>query len=299
MRRGNKIGFAVVAMMVLSILLSAVSVPADTPKANSTGTVTAPVMKNTTTPDYSELESKLQEYTSTRPGKTSVFIKDIATGQTMGLGSDEVYAAASTIKYPLILFIYEMAAEGKIDLDMKLTYTPKFYAQGTGILQGGPMGGQYTIRELSRLSLVYSDNIAWKMLLDHIGEDNLTEYEKSLGATATGKVDGLYITTPQDMGLYLDRLLTFNQEHRELGEEILYYMQNTAFKEGIPQNLPKETAVAHKMGALNDKFHDVGIVFSEHPFVITVFTDDAWEEVSLQTLAEVSRIVYDYQEKLN
>ena len=56
--------------------------------------------------------------------------------------------------------------------------------------------------------------------------------------------------------------------------------------------------VAHKMGALNDKFHDVGIVFGKRPYIITIFTDEAWEAVSLQTLADVSRIINDYQESV-
>jgi len=275
-------------MMTVGIVFTATQVPADTTAA-ATG-------ENTSVIDYESLKKGLQEYIKTRPGKVSVYVKDIATGESFGIGEDEIHAAASTIKYPLILFIYEQAAQGKIDLEAKLTYTPEYYAQGTGILQGGPDGGEYTIRELSRLSLVYSDNIAWKMLLGCVGDEALTEYEKSLGAKATGMADGLYITTPEDMGIYLERLLAFRQDHRELADEMLDYMENTAFPEGIPQNLPEDIPVAHKMGALNDKFHDVGIVFGENPYIITIFTDDAWEEVSLQTLADVSRIVFEYQE---
>ena len=67
----------------------------------------------------------------------------------------------------------------------------------------------------------------------------------------------------------------------------------------FPRDLPQDnTVVAHKMGALNDKFHDVGIVFGSRPYIITIFIDDAWEAVSLQTLADISRMVYDYQESM-
>ena len=119
-----------------------------------------------------------------------------------------------------------------------------------------------------------------------------------MGAKATGGDNGLYITTPEDMGIYLERLLTFSKEKPELGNEVLHYMANSVFSEGIPQDLPADIIVAHKVGALNDKFHDVGIVFSNRPYIITIFTDEAWEKVSLQTLADVSRIVYDFQESI-
>ena len=118
---------------------------------------------------------------------------------------------------------------------------------------------------------------------------------KALGAKATGD-NGLYITTPEDMGIYLERLLTLARK-AELGNGSPY-MANSVFSEGIPQDLPADIIVAHKMGALNDKFHDVGIVFSNRPYIITIFTDEAWEKVSLQTLADVSRIVYDFQESI-
>jgi hypothetical protein len=53
------------------------------------------------------------------------------------------------------------------------------------------------------------------------------------------------------------------------------------------------------MGALDDKFHDVGIVFGKRPYIITIFTRDGWEAVSLQTLADISRMVYDFQQNID
>ncbi|NLZ53811.1 MAG: serine hydrolase [Thermoanaerobacteraceae bacterium] len=297
----NKLKF-IISILVLVLIFSAVHV-----SANSSAEATATVSNNKLSsddvhkedsPNYDVLQVQLEDYIGTRPGKVSVYVKDLITGETLNIKSDQVYVAASTIKLPLVLYIYELAAQGEIDLDAKLTYTPEYYAQGTGILQGKPFGGQYTIRELSRLSIEYSDNVAWKMLLGFIGQDKLTAYEKSLGAEATGGDNGLYITTPEDMGIYLERLLNFSKEKPKYGDKIIHYMANSIFYEGIPQDLPDDIVVAHKMGALNDKFHDVGIVFGKRPYIITIFTDEAWEEVSLQTLADVSHIVYDFQESI-
>lgn len=255
-------------------------------------------ISNISYPNYDELKKTLQSYISTRPGQISVYVHDLTTGQTLSIGGDNVYVAVSTIKLPLVLYLYEQAAAGKLDLNTKLTYTSQYYMQGTGILQGQPFGGQYTIRELSRLAIEYSDNVAWQMLLDYAGQDNLTEFEKSLGAKATGEIDGLSVTTPKDMDIYLSELLAFRDNNYNLGNEVLYYMEHSIFSEGIPQELPSGVIVAHKMGALDDKFHDVGIVFGNRPYIITIFTQNGWEDASLQTLADISRIVYDYQSGL-
>lgn len=296
----DKLKLYLISLLVFALIFSVVHVSASS-SVQATTTISNKKLPSDDNdkddlPNYDVLRTQLEDYIGTRPGKVSVYVKDFATGETLNLNSDQVYVAASTIKLPLVLYIYELAAQGKINLDAKLTYTPEYYAQGTGILQGEPFGGQYTIRELSRLSMEYSDNVAWKMLLDFMGQDKLTAYEKSLGAKATGGDNGLYITTPEDMGIYLERLLNFSEEKPEYGNEVLHYMANSIFSEGIPQDLPDDIVVAHKMGALNDKFHDVGIVFGNRPYIIAIFTDEAWEEVSLQTLADVSRIVYNSQE---
>jgi len=296
----DKLKLYLISLLVFALIFSVVHVSASS-SVQATTTISNKKLPSDDNdkddlPNYDVLRTQLEDYICTRPGKVSVYVKDFATGETLNLNSDQVYVAASTIKLPLVLYIYELAAQGKINLDAKLTYTPEYYAQGTGILQGEPFGGQYTIRELSRLSMEYSDNVAWKMLLDFMGQDKLTAYEKSLGAKATGGDNGLYITTPEDMGIYLERLLNFSEEKPEYGNEVLHYMANSIFSEGIPQDLPDDIVVAHKMGALNDKFHDVGIVFGNRPYIIAIFTDEAWEEVSLQTLADVSRIVYNFQE---
>lgn len=293
----------ILPLLLTAIILSVAPVAANSSMEATTAIfsdkVSPEVISKKTLPDYADLRIRLENYINTRPGKVSVYVEDLATGKTLNIESDKAYVAASTIKMPLILYVYELAAQGKIDLDTKLTYTSEYFAQGTGILQGKPFGGRYTIRELSRLSMEYSDNVAWKMLLGFVGQENLTAYEKSLGARATGGDNGLFITTPEDMGMYLGRLLDFSKEKPKYGNEVLHYMANSIFSEGIPQDLPEGTVVAHKMGALNDKFHDVGIVFGKRPYIITVFTDEAWEEVSLTTLAKISRMVYDYQESVN
>lgn len=287
-----------VKLYILPLLISALIFSVASAPVNSLVGAATNVSGEKVSPDYTDLETQLESYINTRPGNVSVYVKDLTTGKTLNIESDKVYTAASTIKMPLILYVYELAAQGKIDMDTKLTYTSEYYAQGTGILQDEPFGGQYTIRELSHLSIKYSDNVAWRMLLGFIGQDNLTAYEKSLGAEAAGMQNGRSVTTPEDMGKYLDRLLAFSKEEPEYGEEVLDYLANTIFSEGIPQDLPEDIAVAHKIGALNDNIHDVGIVFGERPYAITVFTDEAWEEVSLQTIADISRMVYEFQESI-
>ncbi|MCL4439193.1 MAG: class A beta-lactamase-related serine hydrolase, partial [Firmicutes bacterium] len=180
-------------------------------------------------PDYASLKEKLQRYLETRPGQWSVYVQDLSTGQTLDMGADQVYDAASTIKMPLVLYLYELAAQGKVDLNTRLTYTPQYYEQGSGIIQGQPFGSQYSLQELARLAIENSDNVAWHMIQDYLGRDNFIAFMKSLGGEATGMVNGYSVTTPRDMGEYLKALLAFRAEHPAPGNEILDYMEHSVY----------------------------------------------------------------------
>jgi len=256
--------------------------------------------QSVTVPDYANLQAGLQSYLSTRPGQWSVYVQDLSTGQSMGIDPDAAYDAASTIKLPLILYLYEQAAQGKVDLNTKVTYTQADYEQGSGILQAQPVGSQYTLRDLARLAIENSDNVARNMIQDYVGYDNLIAFMQSLGGQVTYQVNGDTYTSAADMAKYLGALLVFRDQNPDLGNEILYYMEHSVYDpSGLPQELPSGVVVAHKMGALNDKWHDVGIVFAgDRPYLITVFSQNGWEDASLQTIADVSRIVYNYQTSL-
>ena len=166
-KRAKLFILSLLALIILSMVPVTAHSSSEGIAANSTKNNLSKQNTKNALPDYTKLKAQLDSYIKTRPGEVSVYVKDLETGKTLNIESDKVYVAASTIKLPLILYVYELAAQGQIDLNKKLTYTPEYYAQGTGILQGNPVGGQYTIRELSRLSIEYSDNVAWKMLLGY------------------------------------------------------------------------------------------------------------------------------------
>ncbi|MZP31322.1 serine hydrolase [Heliobacterium undosum] len=257
-------------------------------------------VKKVSLPNYGPLKQKIQGYLNTRPGQVNLYVQDLTSGAKMDIAGDEIHRTASTHKVPTVMYLYSLAAQGKVDLDAKLTYTSQYYRQGTGILQTKPYGGQYTLRELGRLSIVYSDNVAWVMLLDYLGRENVNNYMRSLGANVTGSdANGYFITTPCDMGKYLGALLVFKDAYPQLGGEIFSAMQNTIFNERIPAKLPNGTVVAHKIGSLNDSIHDMGIVFANNrPYIISLYSKNAWEAASNETLAQVSKMVYDHQVSL-
>ena len=50
------------------------------------------------------------------PGHVGFYYKNLVTGFTYGVRADEIYFAASVIKFPLLLHVLTRAAKGEISL---------------------------------------------------------------------------------------------------------------------------------------------------------------------------------------
>ena len=61
--------------------------------------------------------------------------KDLYTGFSLSYNSNQPIFAASTIKAPEAIYIYEESEKGNINLENSIKYTPNYYSNGTGILK--------------------------------------------------------------------------------------------------------------------------------------------------------------------
>ena len=89
--------------------------------------------------------------------------EDMYTGLHISYNEDHQYFTASTIKAPTEIYLYEEADKGNIDLESYITYTSRYYLEGSGTIQFQPLGTQYKLRDLVKMALVESDNVAYQM----------------------------------------------------------------------------------------------------------------------------------------
>jgi beta-lactamase class A len=83
-----------------------------------------------------------------------------------------------------------------------------------------------------------------------------------------------------------------------LSSEMLALMTNTSFEDRLPEPLPEEARVAHKIGSHGDTFSDAGIVFPEQSggtgpeYYIVVFSEGTTEEEARETIQDISLAAY-------
>lgn len=221
---------------------------------------------------------------------TSVRYIDLNLGFEYEYNKDVKYYAASTIKSVVALYVYEKADEGLINLDETIVYSSKYKWGASSFMQTHKYGDKITIRDLVKYSIIVSDNSAYQMLVDYVGKSTLREFGSSLGASLTmSGTDNFGYINVDDGIIYMKAIYDFINNSVQLGEEFKSY-----FLEADQNDLAMTDlgiSAAHKYGQYNEFYHDIGIVYDEHPYVIAILTREGnknFEEI----VRDINKRVY-------
>jgi beta-lactamase class A len=276
----------------------------DSPASSQTGfkASAGPVGAQLTAQNKDQLRKELQRIAQAYPATYGVVIFDPSSKETLAMGADREFDAASLGKLPLLMALYRAAATGQVDLDDKISLQySDVQAYGTGVLQTYPIGYTMTLRECAEYLIKKSDNTAWKMLDRYLGTDYVRAELYRAGAHSTE----YWIpntTTPNDVLLMLEKISDPSYTTPDLSAEMLGLMQNTDFEDRLPQPLPKGTRVSHKIGYYGSTFADAGVVFPQGTsdtknayFIVVMASQTGWgtsreatQEMSLATYRTLS-----------
>jgi len=218
-----------------------------------------------------ELNSILKKY------NVSVYYEDINSGFDFKFNEDKIIYGASLIKLVDALYLYD----NDVDFSDTMVYESKYIKGSSTGMDKRTVGEAVSIKDLMNYSLSVSDNTAHVMLVDYIGYNNLRDYGRSLGATAilSGVGGEKYGNqTARDTNIYLKRayeIMSEDEDGNYLKEFMSNDYQNHLF-------LDNEKDIAHKYGSYDRYFHNIGIVFDDYPYTISVLTEhgnDNYKEI--------------------
>ena len=244
------------------------------------------------------LDRELRAISEAHAGALGVVVFDPYSGESTSLNADRRFVAASLSKLYALLTLYAAASRGELSLDDEITMRASdVWAEGTGVLYRYPVGTTMSLRECAELMIKESDNTAEVMLNRYLGEANIEAELRRAGARSTS-----YwmpnTTTPNDVVLVLKAVADPSYTSRELSAEMLNVMTDTSFEDRLPEPLPEDARVAHKIGSWESTFSDAGIVLPEgtarpdQGYYVVVFSEGTTEAEARETVHEVSLAAY-------
>ncbi|MCR4402803.1 MAG: class A beta-lactamase-related serine hydrolase [Firmicutes bacterium] len=252
-------------------------------------------------PDYGPLEAELEAYLESQPAVYGLYFRDLSSGASFGINEREPITAASTVKVPVVLYLNHLIAQGKANWDDRVVFdSASDYQDGAGILQFAARDGDsYSLRTLANLAITISDNVAYRMLLRHLGKDNVAAFMRELGGEIVFP-NGRNVTCAKDMAEYVQGVLDLGLAHPDLGARLLDDMAHPIYHVGLPGKLPPHVMVAHKEGDVTGVANDIGVVFAKRPYILVVLSKDVADiDEGFAKIADISRRVYDYQASLS
>jgi beta-lactamase class A len=239
---------------------------------------------------------------------------------TWSLNASRWFHAASTIKVPVLLGVYEAIEQHRFEPYSRVHVRNRFLSLVDGrpfrVSQGtdansavhAAIGHMMTIHELAEHMIVTSSNLATNLLLDLVG---IEAARASLARLHLGGIDlrrGVEDEAAWEAGINnrvtaagLCDALRLIEEGKAISPEaskaMLDILHQQRFRSGIPAGLPEDARVANKTGEISTVAHDAGIVYLDgrDAYVVVILTEWAPEVGGRQeTIARISRAVYEY-----
>lgn len=234
-------------------------------------------------------------------GDYSIVIKDLSNGQQYKTGKyTQRMPASALINIPITLAIADMLKDGSISLD---TQIPFHYTIGGRIKLKQENDGQlYSIGELLKTMLNYSDNNCTNTLLEYIGIDKVNNIAQSYGCNNTQLQHPLLDqetstenwTTCEDVEKMLEMLYS---DALPIGSAYMnenFKIIDQTKKMGILKYLPENIFALHHNAMTSTKYNETAYIGNgSKKYIITVLSCNGKEQELEETTALISKYVYD------
>jgi beta-lactamase class A len=267
---------------------------------------------------HGDLAERVDRILARQHGKTiAVAYYDLERGTSLLRNEREVFHAASTMKVPVMLGIFEAVSRGTLRLDQPVLVRNDFVS----ILDGShfaldhhedsdpalydSVGTTVPLEELVRRMIDRSSNLATDLVIQLVGAPEVMTLMHQIGANDVRVLRGVEddkayqagmnnTVTANDLMLIFKALAEKRVVSPEASDRMLEILLGQELNDGIPAGLPKGTRVAHKTGSITEIAHDAGIVLEPNGtrYILVVLTRGYKKTTDAErVIARISRAV--------
>lgn len=254
-------------------------------------------LKETSKIDLERLEARINNIIN--DDNISVYFQSLTSDDSIHIGSNTIFNAASSFKIVTVLALYDYAFENNIDLRKTyISYTANDFEGGSGYLQNTiKVGDKFSLYDLSNKLIVSSDNIAWKMIIRYIGKDYHINYYKEKTNSNQSFFNNLYFLTGEYANIFLKQIYE-NKNDNPYYYNLIYNMKTTECHDAIDKYIIPNSLVAHKIGLLTVNgiryVNDIGIIEGDYPYTLVLLSSTKkGDNYMFEKFALISKEIHD------
>ncbi len=240
----------------------------------------------------------------------SYYFRDLNNGLWTGINEKEAFAPASLMKIPVMVAILKKAETDPSVFNLEMVYDSinnSLVEEDQGFKK--VHGQHYSMDDLIKMMIDYSDNFATLTLLKYIGEEAVQKVEADLNIRIKPEYTELtnFVTVKNYAGFF--RIL-YNASYlnQKMSQKALAYLSKAEYNEGIRKAIPDTIMVAHKYGKRDlhkagDKLesiqlHHFGLVYYPgKPFILGIMTRGSNLVQKKRIIYELSKITFEEVDK--
>jgi beta-lactamase class A len=233
--------------------------------------------------------------------EAAVYFRDLNNGPTFGIDETGEFFPASLLKVPVMMAYLRWSEQEPGLLERGVTYEqPRDFGVTLTIQPREELepGQKYTVDELIRRMIVYSDNQSLALLTDRLPRERIHELFELLGIGEDVLVDAQGRLTVKEYAGFFRILFNSSYLSRENSEKALLLLASTDYSDALPAGVPSDVTVAHKFGEAGTgeterQLHDCGIVyFPNHPYLACIMTRGQKTESLKGAIRDISSFIY-------
>lgn len=247
-----------------------------------------PVDKDFQKEKNKDLEKRLDSYlTKNKLDKDELGLVyfNLDSDETFSRNGKREFLAGGTTNIALNFLYYDLAKEGKINLEKTLASQKEDFENAYGPLKESKAGDQFNLQSLLHMSIDKVDTVSRNILVRNI-ETELGKPFNQLVYKEYGIRIGKENKISAQEGMKMIQYLEKNKNTNILYKMIISDMLDNSY-ESYGSKYLKEKRICHKIGYVGTYHSDMGIVYSEQPYIYVILTNYNNSEI----VSDISSIV--------
>ncbi len=118
-------------------------------------------------------------------GDVGIYARNLRTGATFARHADELFPTASVFKLAVLVELHRRVHAGELTLAERRRVSRAASRHGTGVLKHLSTDAELSVSDLSRLMMIFSDNVATDTLMETLDAASVTQSLRNLGLQRT------------------------------------------------------------------------------------------------------------------